>query len=82
LARPQTPGGKPLRLTFRYFAGDGIQCLPSGWLKSKRPVTSLWAFVMPITETGHRTHLQRLIKGALLVTIFILYVALVPVQFY
>ncbi len=37
---------------------------------------------MPITETGHRTHLQRLIKGALLVTIFILYVALVPVQFY
>lgn len=37
---------------------------------------------MPITETGHRTHLQRLIKGALLVTIFILYVALVLVQFY
>ena len=37
---------------------------------------------MPITETVHRTHLQRLIKGALLVTIFILYVALVLVQFY
>ena len=37
---------------------------------------------MPITETVHRTHLQRLIKRALLVTLFILYVALVLVQFY